>query len=269
MMNTQASKRLNARLGWIWVKQGFYYFKQRPLEFCTLFVGYLAITFLFNVIPYVGEIAAFILVPLFSLSFMQGCKEIDGGRPIPARLLFFAFRLPQTKVLLQLGVLLVFTVVVALGVSALIDGGVLWKLMSGQSQIVSKEVDNSNIMGAMMFASVIYLPAIMGFWFAGPLIAWKNMPLFKAVFYSFFGCLRAVRAFLVYGLVWFGLGGLLFSVLSIIVVVITGSPFVMLLVMMPLVMLQTIIFYCSFYPTYKSVFEQNFEQTTAELTPPA
>lgn len=247
--------QLSANTGWLWIKQGFRYFRIQPMEFSVLFLGYLFFMLLLGLIPHVGQVLAFILLPLFTLPFMQACKEIDqGGRAHP-RLLFFGFRSPQVATLLQLGLLYLIAATIALGASALIDGGVFWRIMSGQMELTARNVEGTNMLGAMLFAMLVYLPAMMGFWFAGPLIAWQNMSLFKAIFYSFFSTIRAIRAFLVYGLAWFALGGLLPAFISIIIAIITGSPNLILLIMMPFSMLLTIILYCTFYPTYKSLFD--------------
>jgi hypothetical protein len=253
-------KQLPANTGWLWVKQGYRYFKQQPLEFSTLFLGYLFCMLFLGLIPYIGQTLAFIFLPLFTLSFMQACKEIDQGVRAHPRILFFGFRSPQVVQLMQLGLLYLLAAIIALGASTLIDDGVFWRLMSGQMELTTRNVKDSNILGAMLFAMLVYLPALMGFWFAGPLIAWQNMPLFKAIFYSFFTTLHSARAFLVYGLAWFALGGLLPTFFSIVIAVITGSPSLILLIMVPFSMMLTVILYCSFYPTYKSIFDHNTGQ---------
>ena len=251
--------QLPANTGWLWIKQGYQYFKKQPMEFSTLFLGYLFFMLLLGVIPYIGQVLAFVLLPQFTLAFMQGCKEIDQGMRIHPRLLFFAFRSPQVARLVQLGLLYFIAAIIALGASSLIDGGVFWQVMSGQLALTAKNIEGTNMMSAMLFAMLTYLPALMGFWFAGPLIAWQGMSLFKAIFYSFFATVRTTRAFLVYGLAWFSLGGILPTIFSIIIAAITGSPNMTLITMMPFSMILTIILYCSFYPTYKSVFGQETE----------
>jgi len=248
--------QLPANTGWLWIKQGYQYFKKQPMEFSTLFLGYLFFMLFLGIIPYIGQVVAFVLLPLFTLAFMQACKEIDQGVRVHPKLLFFAFRSPQAARLVQLGSLYFIAALIALGASSLIDGGVFWQVMSGQLSLTAKNIEGTNMMGAMLFAMLVYLPALMGFWFAGPLIAWQEMSLFKAVFYSFFATIRATRAFLVYGLSWFILGGLIPTIVSVIIAAITGNPNLILLMMMPFSMMLTIILYCSFYPTYKSIFDQ-------------
>lgn len=241
--------------------QGYQYFRKQPLEFSILFLGYLFFMLLFGLIPHVGQLLAFVFMPMLTLPFMQACREIDQGTRIPPRLLFYGFRSVRVAALVQLGLLYLIAAIIALGASTLIDGGVFWRIMSGQMELTSHNVEGTGMLGAMLFAMLVYLPALMGFWFAGPLIAWQNMSLFKAIFYSFFSTIRAMRAFLIYGLGWFVLAGILPTFFSIIIALITGNPNLILLILMPFSMLLTIILYCTFYPSYKSLFGQATEST--------
>lgn len=122
--------------------------------------------------------------------------------------------------------------------------------------MTAANIENTNMTGAMLFALLIYLPAMMAFWFAGPLIAWKQMPLFKAIFYSFFASLRSAKVFFVYGLTWFAVGGLLPTAISVVIAAVTGNSNLIFMLMMPFSMILTIILYCSFYPTYSAIFGQ-------------
>jgi len=248
-------KQLPANTGWLWVKQGYSYFKKQPLEFATLFLGYLFLMLLIGLIPHIGQVLAFVLLPLFTLSFMQACREIDQGTRVHPKLLFFGFRSPEVAKLGQLGLLYFIAALIALSASILVDGGIFGQIMSGQLALNAKNIEGTNVLSAMLFSMLIYLPALMAFWFAGPLIAWRKMSLFKAIFYSFFATARAMRAFLIYGLAWFAVGVILPTIVSVIIAALTGNPNLILLIMMPFSMVLTIILYCSFYPTYKSIFQ--------------
>lgn len=256
---------LPASTGWLWVKQGFLYFRQQPMEFSTLFIVYLLFMLILEFIPFVGQILAFILLPLFTLSFMQGCKQIDQGMRVHPGLLLFAFRLPQATRLMQLGLLYLVAACIAIGASTLVDNGAFWQLISGQhDKLTAQTIEDTNMTVGMLCAMLIYTPALLAFWFAGPLIAWNQMSLFKAIFYSFFATIKSIRVFLVYGMTWFAVGGILPSLFSIIIASITGSPELIIVTMMPVSMVLTIILYCSFYPSYQSVFGQT--DTTASST---
>jgi hypothetical protein len=107
---------------------------------------------------------------------------------------------------------------------------------------------------AMMFSAAVYTPAAMAFWYAAPLIAWQEMGVGKAVFYSFFAVKRSGQAFLVYGLAWLLIGVILPAVLSSIVALVVGKAFAVMVVLLAVSLILTVVMYCSFYPTYTHVF---------------
>jgi hypothetical protein len=113
---------------------------------------------------------------------------------------------------------------------------------------------------AMLFAALVYTPAAMAFWYAAPLIAWQNMGVGKAIFYSFFAVKRAGKAFLVYGLAWMVIGVLLPVILSSVIAVLFGKAAIVMVILLPLSILMTVVMYCSFYPTYTHIFGRPEEQ---------
>jgi hypothetical protein len=115
-------------------------------------------------------------------------------------------------------------------------------------------VRDSNMSMAMLFAAIVYTPAAMAFWYAAPLVAWQNMGVVKAIFYSFFAVKRASKAFLVYGLAWIVIGVLVPVIISSVIALLFGKAAVVMLILLPLSILMTVVMYCSFYPTYTDVF---------------
>jgi hypothetical protein len=118
----------------------------------------------------------------------------------------------------------------------------------------AESMRHSNIRMAMLVSGLLYVPAAMAFWYAAPLIAWQDMGIVKALFYSFHAVRRAGRAFLLYGLGWMLLGVVFPLLVSTLLGGITGSPTLMIVVLLPLSMVLTVVMYCSFYPTYTTVF---------------
>ena len=244
--------RLPAKTGWLWVKQGFALFRKQPMEMSTLFLGYMFFTLASGIIPVLGQILPLVLVPVFSMSFMQACIQLEQGKRIYPNVLISGFRLPAFRSLVVLGVLYLVAATIAVAGSALIDGGTFWQVMSGQKVFDAESLRDSN--AALIFAAFLFTPAMMAFWFAGPLIAWQNMSVGKALFYSFFAVHRAGRAFLVYGLAWTLLGVLMPVILSVFIATIFGNPMIVVALLLPLSLIMTVIMYCSFYPTYTSIF---------------
>lgn len=246
--------KLPASTGWLWVKEGFALFRKQPFEMSTLFLSYMFLMLALGLLPAVGQILPMLLVPVFSMSFMQACLQVEQGRKVYPSLLLVGLRSPALPNLLKLGALYLLAAVIAVAASALVDGGVFWALMSGQRELDAQTVRDSNLSLAIMFSAAVYTPAAMAFWYAAPLVMWQRMGVFKAIFYSFFAVQRSGRAFLVYGLTWALIGVLMPAMLSSVIALIFGRAMVVMLVLLPLSLMLTIVMYCSFYPTYTHIF---------------
>lgn len=248
-------KKLPGSTGWRWVKQGFALFRKQPAELSTLFISYMFMMLALNLIPLIGQLLPLILVPVFSMAFLQACLQVEQGKRVYPNLLLTGFRSPALPSLLILGMLYLLAAVLAVAASSLVDGGIFWKVMSGQLALESQEVRDSSMVLGMLSAAVIYLPAAMAFWYAAPLLAWKKMGIGKAVFYSFFTVRSAGRAFISYGLAWIFLGIFLPAIISTILAIVLGKVLA-LFVLMPLSIILTVVMYCSFYPTYTEFFDR-------------
>jgi hypothetical protein len=247
-------EKLPARVGWLWIKEGFALFRKQPAETSTLFLTYMFLMLAIGIVPLVGQILPMLLVPVFSMAFMQACANIEQGKRVYPNLLLTGFRSPALRRLLQLGMLYLVAAVLAVAASALIDGGVFWQVMSGQKELDPETMRNSGMSLAMLFSAVVYVPAAMAFWYAAPLIAWQGMGVGKAIFYSFFAVHRARKAFLVYGLGWALIGVLLPAIVTSIIALLVSRSLVVMLVLLPLSLMLTVVMYCSFYPTYTHIF---------------
>ncbi|MEC5160880.1 hypothetical protein RCH08_002021 [Janthinobacterium sp. CG_S6] len=243
-------EKLPAMTGWLWVKQGFGLFRKQPGGMSTLFLGYMFCMLLVSVVPLLGQVLPVILVPVFSVAFLQGCRHIEQGQRVFPNLLLSGFRKPAFPMLFALGVLYIGMAVLAIGASSLADGGVFWQLMTGQIDGQSAVVKESDIGAAILLAIALYVPAAMGFCFAAPLIYWQNMSVGKAVFFSFFAVLRSFKAFVVFALTWFGISVLASQILLLIF----GRSDLAMQVMVPLSVVLTVIMHCSFYASYRQIF---------------
>ena len=247
-------EKLPAATGWQWIKEGFALFRKQPAELSTMFLTYMFLMMIITIIPVLGQLLPLVLVPVFSMAFMQACVQVEKGQRVYPNLLLTGFRSPAFKTLLILGVLYVLAATAAIGASALIDGGVFWNVMTGTERVDAKTVQGSGITLAMLLAAALYTPAAMAFWFAAPLVAWQGMGLGKALFFSFYAVKRAGRAFLLYALGWSAIGVVLPLLISTLLGKLTGSPLLMMMVLLPMSIVLTVVMYCSFYPTYTTLF---------------
>lgn len=255
---------LNAQSGWLWIKRGVQIFRKQPAEMLTLFFGYMFFNMAIGLIPVIGQFLPLLLVPVFALNFMQACRQIEAGQRVYPNLLLTGFRSPALPQLLKLGVLYIAAVVLAIAASSLVDDGVFWNVITSTEPVDPKTLPESGLMAGMLTSALVYLPAMMAFWYAAPLIAWENMGVGKAVFYSFFAVKRAAKSFLAYGFAWIFISIMLSMLLSLIVAIIGGSGIALMLVLMPISIAMTVVMYCSFYPTYTDVFGDPDAKTQIE-----
>lgn len=249
-------ERIQANQGLEWIRKGFALFRQQPAELSMLFLLYMLLMFSLSLIPLLGQILPLLLVPVFSMAFMQACVDIEAGIKVKPKVLLTAVRSPALGTLLRLGVLYLLVAIVCVAASTIIDGGSFWKLMSGQIRPDDKNLEMSNLPLAMLFSVLIYIPFAMAFWHAAPLAMWQRMSLFKAIFYSFFAVRRCGKAFLAYALGWIIIGVALPAVISALLSLLLGKTAVTVMLVMPLSVILTIVMYCSFYPAYTQIFER-------------
>ncbi|MFM8465373.1 MAG: BPSS1780 family membrane protein, partial [Burkholderiaceae bacterium] len=83
-----------AKDGIDWIKQGFALFRRQPAELSTLFLLYMLLMFSLSLIPVIGQLLPLLLVPTFTMAFMQACVEIEANRKVRPSLLLTAFRSP-------------------------------------------------------------------------------------------------------------------------------------------------------------------------------
>ena len=253
-------QNMPAQVGIEWIRQGFALFRKQPAELSMLFLLYMLLMFAVSLIPLIGQALPLLLVPVFSMAFLQACVHIEQGKKVLPNLLWTGFRSPALPILLQLGVIYMLAAVFSVAASSVVDGGVFWKLLSGQLNPEKEKIVADALPLAMIFAALVYIPFCMALWHAAPLAAWQRMSLVKSIFYSFFAVRRCGKAFLAYALGWIIIGIALPAVISALLSLLLGKTAVTVMLLMPLSVILTIVMYCSFYPTYTQVFDRP-EQT--------
>lgn len=100
----------------------------------------------------------------------------------------------------MLGVVYIAVSVTILGVVAAVDGGVLFRLVVLAQALDEKTLTGDPVMLAGQLALLLFAPLMMAYWYAPVLVAWHQLSVAKALFFSFVACRRNWRAFLVYSL---------------------------------------------------------------------
>lgn len=240
--------------GWFWLKAGFLLFKRQPMAMFTWAVGLAFLLLIASAIPPIGPLFYIALMPSITVMTLHACREIEAGRRVQPFALFSALKaLGLFRKLLGMGGLYI-AAVTAAGLLILLpfSGDVSDAIQQAQATNDSGVFFDALKLPISLFA-IAYVTIAALFWHAPVLAAWHGMSLGKAMFFSGVACWRNKGAFVVYGIccftIAFGLdllGGLLGSM---------GLPSALVgMIQMPLSFLFAATLYCSFYPTYTTVF---------------
>jgi hypothetical protein len=150
-----------------------------------------------------------------------------------------------------------------LGLSALLDGGDLLRLILSTAPADREALESGSFLLPSVFVMTLMTPVLMAWWFAPVLAAWHGQSVGKSLFFSFVACWINWRAFLAFGaaliMVAGILPGLLFALLAGVFSGGQGS-FVGSFIIMPLmVVIALCVFstvYASFYASYRDIFGQ-------------
>ena len=194
-------------------------------------------------------------MPGLSVGLLKAARLAERNEPFGVKTLIESLR-EHPKTLCLLGAIYLFCSLGAMGLSALIDGGMFFQLMLGKIQEIPNSQDEVDSLLAALLIVVLMTPVLMAYWFAPVLAAWHHMPAGKALFFSFVACWMNWRPFLTYGiglLLWAALfPALLFGVLMLLLpagqgVITSMMVFAMLFAVVPAV-------YASFYASYRDIF---------------
>ncbi len=247
---------LPAKAGYQWFREGIKLFFSHPLKALSIFLTYILVMMLFSLVPVLGPILPLLMLPGLSVGFMYAGRELTANQSISPFSLLTGFRDYGNivrKRLLLLGLLYTFAAFIALYISALTDGGMLMRSVIMRTPIDNQLLEQSTLLRATLVSLIAYIPIASLFWFAPTLIAWHNIALQKALFFSAVSCWRNRGAFLVYTVLWIGFTLTVSSTLTMLLHLL-GLKTLAMGMIMPLSLILTSMFYCSFYATYRGCF---------------
>ena len=217
---------LPARTGWDWLKQGGALFRKQPLALTTLLFANILFSIGMSALPILGPVLAVILIPSFSMAFMQACLMIENGERVTPAVLLTGFRQPALAALCKAGLIYLAVSIVLMFIMRV---AVPTEFME---QMAAASADNATP------------PNV------APLTYWKNMGPGKATFYSFFAVLRAAGPFFVMLAAWFAL----FFGLCMLVALLFGNANAGRVVIMWLIFLFVLLLQCAMYAGYTTIF---------------
>ena len=240
---------LPARRGWRWITDGYQLYSKSRLMLSLIVFAYWLLMMTVNSVPVIGQILATVCLPAMSVSMMNAFRRIEQGGTIAPPVLFSGFA-ENRQTLLVLGGVYLAAALSIFAVTAVIDGGVLFRLFVVGGQF-DESLSADGVMLAAQVATLLFFPLVMAYWFAPVLAAWHGYPAAKSLFFSFVACWRNWRVFLAYslGLLLCGLTMLFLSGMVSALLAGVGKLAFMIVgfIGMPIV-------YASFYVSYRDVF---------------
>jgi hypothetical protein len=243
--------KLPARTGWQWLKQGMSLFRKQPAALTTLLFASILIAIAISAVPFIGTIIVVVLIPSFSMAFMQACLMIDNGDRVTPAVLLTGFRKPVLAALCKVGVIYLAVFLVLTLVALAVTPDVFRQLpvnvkLDPKGGLPFTAAEFLTVLGLLILETVSMLTLC----FAAPLTYWKQMGPGKATFYSFFAVVRSARVFIVMLLCWFGIfTAILFVIGNLFSQVALAQVLLMWLMFLFVLFLQ-----CAIYASYRDIF---------------
>lgn len=191
--------------GWDWIVAGWELFKKQAGMWIALLVVFLVIMIVMAFIPILGTLASTVLTPVFGAGLFVAAKAVDEGRSLEIGFLFAGFR-ERFGTLALVGVIyLVAALVIALGVGLAAGTSIIAMFGGAQPDLATAGAALTFALAVLIMLALM-LPVVMAIWFAPALVLFHGKGAVEAMQESFFGCLKNVVPFLVYGVVALVLG---------------------------------------------------------------
>lgn len=166
-----------------WLRQGWAMFLANPGVWIGCSVLLLIILMAISIVPFFGQVAAHLLVPLFGAGMVEVCRHISEEKPAEISDLFAGFR-HNAGQLIMVGLFFAGGVFgLAFIAFLLVSGGVFGGGITGR--VGSASFNFGSVMLAGMLVAVLSVPVIMATWFAPALVFFHDMKPAAAMRASF------------------------------------------------------------------------------------
>lgn len=241
---------LPARTGWEWLKQGIGLFRKQPAALTTLLFANILFSIGLSAVPILGSVLAVVLIPSFTMAFMQACLMIENGDRVTPAVLLTGFRQPALAALCKLGLVYLAVSLLMMVITRLaIPPEVIMQMMPRPDSKAPPDIRTSHML-ALFGVFLLDVAVLVTLCFAAPLTYWKHMGPGKATFYSFFAVIRTARPFLVLLAAWFGI----FFGICILAALVFGDAALGRVVLMWLIFLFMLLLQCAMYAGYRTIF---------------
>jgi hypothetical protein len=207
-------RTVQAAHGWTWIKEGFALFRKSPANWIAIVLLLFAATKLLAFVSLLG-IVVVLLMPIFIVGLMEGCRALERGEPLQLAHLACGFRHNAAQLVTIGGVSLVGNLAVMMIVMSL-GGDAMSTLAKAVSQggaaagpAAEMQAASSTLARALLVGMLVSLPLLMAIWYAPLLVYFRDATALEAMKSSLIACAKNAPALLVYGLAV--LGGMLLA----------------------------------------------------------
>jgi len=192
--------------GWDWITAGWALFRRQPGTWVLIIVVFVVLSLVIALVPFLGNLAGYVLGPVFAGGLMLGCHELARGGELRLGHLFDGFGDHLVRLaILGLAYLAMFLAIFVVAFAVAGAGlGLGWIFGTGGDPLPSG-VGMMTILLAALVALALMVPAVMAIWFAPALVVLNGVGVGDALAASFRASLRNFVPFLVYGAAFLGL----------------------------------------------------------------
>jgi len=191
-----------------WTKSWPLFTRQAGMWIAVIVVTFVIIV-VASFIPVLGQLVLFLFGPVIAGGLMLGARDVDRGEALTIGHIFAGFS-NQMGQLVLVGVVYLAGMVLAMVIAAFTAGIGIGTLMMGASGHGAPGAmgvaSATGILLAALIMLALALPLYMAIWFAPALVVFHRLGAVDAMKASFFGCLKNIVPFLIYGIVGMLLG---------------------------------------------------------------
>jgi uncharacterized membrane protein len=178
-----ASREVDPGACFDWLRQGWAMFLGNPGLWIGSSVLLLIMLMAISIVPFFGQIAAHLLVPLFGAGMVQICRHLAEEKPAEIADLFAGFRHGAGE-LVMVGVFFAAGIFgIAFLAFLLVSGGILGGAVTGR--VGGFGIALGGVMLAGLLVMALSIPVIMATWFAPALVFFHKMKPLEAMKASF------------------------------------------------------------------------------------
>lgn len=200
-----AGRAMAAGSGLDWWTKAWPLFTRQIGMWIGVFVVAIIVFAVATLIPVIGQIAVMLLWPVVAGGLMLGAREVDRDGALSFGHLTAGFSAGVGQLIL-VGVIYLVAMIFAVFIAALVGGVGMGSMVGmgaagGGDPAAMGAAGATGILLAMLIALALLLPVYMATWFAPALIVFHGVGAVAAMKASFFGCLKNIVPFIVYGLI--------------------------------------------------------------------